>query len=199
MVGHLQVLLGSFALKSLIEKVREDSKQQSMTQKGVYTVWKREHWFLQYFSAVPKSGLSKRGRTQKHAKERKRAQKSANASPQKSTNQEAAQYLPKGCSRKTPPSFSSFQWGRLLEHSFLEHFCLDKFCAIEGKFYAQIFSNTSFGRTLLVPNFGASCSNKLFVGTLRPSQQKRERAQKSAKECFRVKIANGGYECPGWG
>ena len=22
-----------------------------------------------------------------------------------------------------PPSFSSFQWGRVLEHSFLEHFC----------------------------------------------------------------------------
>ena len=36
--------------------------------------------------------------------------------------QEAAQYQPKVCSKKMPPSFRSFEWGRLLEHSFLEHF-----------------------------------------------------------------------------
>ena len=36
-------------------------------------------------SAVPKRGRSKRGRTQKHAIQRKWEQKSANASPQKST------------------------------------------------------------------------------------------------------------------
>ena len=33
----------------------------------------------------------------------------------------------------------------LLEHSFLEHFCLDQFSVIQGKFYVQRFSHSSFG------------------------------------------------------
>ena len=71
---------------------------------------------------------------------------------------------------KTKPPIPQFEWGRLLEHSFLEHFCIDQFSVVQGKFYMQRFSNTSFGRTLLGSNFGASCSNKLFVGTLRSSR-----------------------------
>ena len=55
---------------------------------------------------------------------------------------------------KCPPSFSSFQMDRLLEHSFLEHFCLDdQFFVIQGKFYMRRLSNTSFGRTLLGSDF----------------------------------------------
>ena len=61
--------------------------------------------------------------------------------------QEAAQYLPKGCSRKCPLHFF------ILRGLFLEHFCLDQFSVIQGKFYMQRFSNTSFGRTLLGSNF----------------------------------------------
>ena len=65
-------------------------------------------------------------------------------------SQEAAQYQAKGCSRKMPPlsSFCSFQWGCLLEHSFLQHFRLDQSSVMQDKFYIQRFSNTSFGRTL---------------------------------------------------
>ena len=83
--------------------------------------------------------------------------------------QEAAQYLQKGRSRKRSPSFSSFVWGRLLEHSFLEHFCLDQFSVIWGKFYMQSSRTPRLVEHFWVPILGASCSNKLFVGTLRPS------------------------------
>ena len=83
--------------------------------------------------------------------------------------QEAAQFLPKGCSRKMPPSFSQFEWGRLLEHSFLEHFCLDQFSVIQGKFYMQYSRTPRLVEHFWVPILGASCSNKLFVGTVRPS------------------------------
>ena len=64
--------------------------------------------------------------------------------------------------KENAPFISSFEWGRLLEHSFLEHSCLDQFSVIQGKFYMQRFSNTSFGRTLLGSNLGASCSSELF-------------------------------------
>ena len=84
--------------------------------------------------------------------------------------QEAAQFLPKGCSRKMPPSFSQFEWGRLLEHSFLEHFCLDQFSVIQGRFYMQYSRTPRLVEHFWVPILGASCSNKLFVGTVRPSQ-----------------------------
>ena len=40
-----------------------------------------------------------------------------------------------------------------------------------GQILHARFSNTSFGRTLLGSDFGASCSNKHFVDTLRPSHQ----------------------------
>ena len=91
----------------------------------------------------------------------------------RSKPQEAGQYLPKGCSRKMPLSFPSFQWGCLLEHSFLELFCLHQFSVIQGKLYMQRLSNTSFGRTLLVSNFGGLLLEQTFVGTLRPSQNRR--------------------------
>ena len=76
--------------------------------------------------------------------------------------QEAVQYLPKGCSRKMPPFIFFFLWGRLLEHSFLEHLCLDHFSVIQGKFYMQRFSNTSFGRTLPGSNFGGLLLEQTF-------------------------------------
>ena len=85
-------------------------------------------------------------------------------------SQEAAQYLPKGCSKKMPPSFPSFQWVRLLEHSFLEHFCLDQFSVLRGKLYTQDPRTPRLVEHFWVPILGASCSNKHFVGTLRPSQ-----------------------------
>ena len=85
-------------------------------------------------------------------------------------SQEAAQYLQKGCSRKMPPSFSSFSWGRLLEHSFLEHFFLDQFSVFQGKFYLPDSRTPRLVEHFWVPISGASCSNKLFVGTLRPSE-----------------------------
>ena len=81
----------------------------------------------------------------------------------------AAQFLPNGCSRKMPLSFRSFEWGRLLEHSFLEHFCLDQFSVILGKFYMQDSRTPRLLEHFWVPILGASCSNKLFVGTVRPS------------------------------
>ena len=34
-------------------------------------------------------------------------------------------------------SFHLFKWGRLLENSFLEHFCLNQHSVIQGKFYMQ--------------------------------------------------------------
>ena len=60
--------------------------------------------------------------------------------------------------------------GSLLEHSFLEHFCLDQFSIIQCKFYMQGSRTPRLVKHFWVPIFGASCSNKLFVGTLRPSQ-----------------------------
>ena len=67
------------------------------------------------------------------------------------------------------PFMSSFSWGRLLEHSFLEHFCLDQFSVIQGKFYMQDSRTPRLVEYFWVPILEASCSNKLFVGTLRPS------------------------------
>ena len=83
---------------------------------------------------------------------------------------EAAEYLPKGCSRKMPPFISSFWWGPLLEHSFLEHFRLAQFSVIQGNFYLHRFSNISFGRTLLGSNFGGHLLEQTFVGTVRPPE-----------------------------
>ena len=68
-----------------------------------------------------------------------------------------------------PPSFSQFEWGRLLEQPFLEHFCLDQFSVIQGKFYMQYSRRPRLVEHFWVPILGASCSNKLFVGTVRPS------------------------------
>ena len=95
--------------------------------------------------------------------------------------QEAPQFLPKGCSRKMPPSFSLFEWGRLLEHSFLEHFCLDQFSVILGKFYRQDSRTPRLVEHFRVPILGASCSNKLFVGTVRPSHLRSARHQRAPK------------------
>ena len=71
---------------------------------------------------------------------------------------------------KCPFHFVFFEWGRLLEHSFLEHFCLDQFSVILGKFYMQDSRTPRLLEHFWVPILGASCSNKLFVGTVRPSQ-----------------------------
>ena len=68
-----------------------------------------------------------------------------------------------------PLSFRSFEWGRLLEHSFLEHFWLDQFSVILGKFYTQDSRTPRLLEHFWVSILGASCSNKLFVGTVRPS------------------------------
>ena len=95
----------------------------------------------------------------------------SNLWPQKT--QGAAQFLPNGCSRKMPLSFRSFEWGRLLEHSFLEHFCLDQFSVILGKCYMQDSRTPRLLEHFWVPILGASCSNKLFVGTVRPSQRQK--------------------------
>ena len=62
-----------------------------------------------------------------------------------------------------PLSFRSFEWGRLLEHSFLEHFCLDQFCVFLGKCYMQESRTPRLLEHFWVPILGASCSNKLFV------------------------------------
>ena len=40
--------------------------------------------------------------------------------------------------KENAPSFSSAFGGRFLEHSFLEHFCIDQFFVIQGKFYMQV-------------------------------------------------------------
>ena len=69
-----------------------------------------------------------------------------------------------------PPSFCSFSWGRLLEHSFLEHFCRDQFSVIQGKFYIPRSSTTPFGRTLLGSDFGGLLLEHTLLGTVRPSQ-----------------------------
>ena len=68
-----------------------------------------------------------------------------------------------------PLSFRSFEWGRLLEHSFLEHFCLDQFSVFLGKCYMQESRTPRLLEHFWVPILGASFSNKLFVGTVRPS------------------------------
>ena len=65
------------------------------------------------------------------------------------TTRKAAQYQ-----GKCPFILFIISWCRLLEHSSLKHFCLDQFSVIQGNFYIQVFSNTSFGRTLLVSDFG---------------------------------------------
>ena len=54
----------------------------------------------------------------------------------------------------------------LLEHSFLEHFCLDQSSVIQCKFCMQRFSNTSFGRTLLGSNFGGPLTRANFLSAL---------------------------------
>ena len=58
----------------------------------------------------------------------------------------------------------------MLEHSFLEHFCLDQFSVIQGKFYTQDSRTPPLVEHFWVPILGASCSNKLFVGTLWAAQ-----------------------------
>ena len=69
---------------------------------------------------------------------------------------------------KCPVSFCSFWWGCLLEHSLLDGFCLDQFSAIQGKFYIQRFSNTSFAQTLLSSVFGGLLLEQTLFGTLQP-------------------------------
>ena len=59
--------------------------------------------------------------------------------------------------------------GSFAEHSFLKHFRLGQFSVIQGRFYIQRFSNTSFGRTLLGSSFGGLLLEQTLVGTLRPS------------------------------
>ena len=112
-------------------------------------VFKGENFWetLQFPNAVVLNSVARR----MSAKERKWAQ-----------TQEAAQYLPRGCSRKMPPSFPSFRWGSLLEHSFLEHFCLDQFSVILGKFYMQYSRTPRLVEHFWAPILGASCSNKLL-------------------------------------
>ena len=51
--------------------------------------------------------------------------------------------------KENAPFVLLISWGRLLEHAFLERFCLDQFSVVQSKFYIQRFSNTSFGPTLL--------------------------------------------------
>ena len=98
------------------------------------------------------------------------------------SSQGAAQFLPNGCSRKMPLSFRSFEWGRLLEHPFLEHFCLDHFSVILGKCYMQDSRTPRLLEHFWVPILGASCSNKLFVGTVRPSHHHGRRVDKEIRE-----------------
>ena len=59
------------------------------------------------------------------------------------TMKEAAQYQPKGCSTKMPPSCCSISSGRLLEHPFLENLCLDHFSVNQGKFHRVRFGYDS--------------------------------------------------------
>ena len=99
----------------------------------------------------------------------------------KATVQEVAQHLPKGRSRKPPPSFPLFSNTSALTSSLLSR----------AKFYMQSFSNTLFGRTLLGSNFGGLLFEQTFVSTLLPSQQCPGMSQKwSGVLCptFRVKI-----------
>ena len=79
-------------------------------------------------------------------------------------NREAAQYLPKGCSRKLPPSFVHFN-GAVCSNT---HFFLDLFRANST---CKGSRTPRLAEHFWVPILGASCSNKLFVGTLRPSQR----------------------------
>ena len=88
---------------------------------------------------------------------------------------------------------------------FLEHFCLDQFSVIQGKFYTQDSRTHRLVEHFWVPILGASCSNKLFLGTLRPAQ-----SQKMSKiffdnfcgaQIFRPLLGGSGYSlkrCSGW-
>ena len=73
--------------------------------------------------------------------------------PHDSTYQKVVQ----GC-----PPLSSENGAVCSEPSFLEHFCLEHFSVFQGKFYMQMFSNTSFGRTLLGSNFGGLLLEQMF-------------------------------------
>ena len=85
------------------------------------------------------------------------------AKPLRRDVQEAAQYLPKGCSRKNSPFiFFHFNGAVCSNASFLEHFCLTNSSVIQGKLYTQRSSNTSFGRTLLGSNFGGLLLERTF-------------------------------------
>ena len=71
---------------------------------------------------------------------------------------------------KCPLHFLNLNEHFFLEHFFLEHFCLDQFSVIQGKFYMQDSRTPRLVEHFWVPILGAACSNKLFVGTVRPSQ-----------------------------
>ena len=73
------------------------------------------------------------------------------------------QYQPKGGSRKCPLHFSLFEWGRLLEHSFLEHLCLVRVPVTQGNFYMQRLLNTSSCETFPGSNFGCLLLEQIFV------------------------------------
>ena len=90
-------------------------------------------------------------------------------SPRKSCNLFGTKihYQPRGYSRKMPPSFWLFYWGRFFEHSFLKRLCLGQFSAIQDKLYVQRFSKTSFGRTRL----GSDLSGPVLRDTARLSQR----------------------------
>ena len=110
-----------------------------------------------------------------------RAYRTEIAQPMPPDHQEAAQYLPKGCSRKCPLHFLDLN-GVVCPNTLFSNTS-----ALTSSLLFRANSTCTGSRTprlvehFWVPILGASCLNKFFVGTLRPSQIK--------KKCFHTNIS----------
>ena len=83
--------------------------------------------------------------------------------------EEVAQYLPKRCSRKKPPHFLLLM-GPFARTLLLEQFALTNSLLLRVNSTCKGSQTPRFVEHFWVSFLGPSCSNRLFVGTLRPSQ-----------------------------
>ena len=103
----------------------------------------------------------------------------------KRVTQEAAQYLPKGCSREMPPSFLHFNT------LFSNTSALTNSLLFWAKSTCKGSRTPRLVEHFWVPILGASCSNKVFVGTLRPPsyQKVTENEKKVTEKCPKQKVS----------
>ena len=105
------------------------------------------------------------------------------------SGQEAAQFLPKGCSRKMSPSFLNLNGIVCSNTLFSNTSALTSSLLFRGDsiFYMQDSRTPRLVEHFWVPILGASCSNKLFVSTVRPSHLGNgTKSLRNARKCLTV-------------